>query len=135
MPSKNTAVLWIGRLVVVLEVTDVGPPFSALVPGTIGWIWMHYSFSFGACLLTSDLVLCGAEQIIGIRSEIVEEWKEMMHRVPQDHADGIRKVCLNKQVEAWGQGPPLGSANRRGPLMKAFSRRVVLVLVADDASR
>jgi hypothetical protein len=50
-----------------------------------------------------------AEQIIGIRSEIVEEWKEMMRRVPQDHADGIRKVCLSKQMEAWGQGPPLGS--------------------------
>lgn len=49
------------------------------------------------------------EQIISIRSEIVDEWKEMMHRVPQDHADGIRKVCLNKQMEAWGQGPPLGS--------------------------
>jgi hypothetical protein len=50
-----------------------------------------------------------AEQIIGIRSEIVEEWKEMMHRVPQDHADGIRKILLNKQMESWGQGPPLGS--------------------------
>jgi hypothetical protein len=50
-----------------------------------------------------------AEQIIGIRSDIVEEWKEMMRRVPQDHADGIRKVCLSKQMESWGKGPPLGS--------------------------
>ena len=31
MLSNDAAVLWIGRLVVVLEVTDVGPPFSALV--------------------------------------------------------------------------------------------------------
>jgi hypothetical protein len=55
------------------------------------------------------LLLLSQEQIIGIRTEIVEEWKEMMRLVPQDHADGIRKVCLNKQMEAWGQGPPLGS--------------------------
>jgi hypothetical protein len=97
---------------------------------------MRCSLSFGVHLLTSDLVLRVTEQVVGTRSKIVEEWKEMMHRVlPQDHADGIRKVCLNKQMEAGGQGPPLGSENRPGPLMEALSRRAVLALVADCASR
>jgi hypothetical protein len=40
-----------------------------------------------------------AEQIIGIRSDIVEEWKERMRRVPQDHGDGIRKVCLSELMQ------------------------------------
>jgi hypothetical protein len=55
-----------------------------------------------------------AEQIIETRSEIVEEWKEMMRSVPQDHADGIRWVLLNKQMEAWGSGSPMGGASSGG---------------------
>eukprot|EP00980_Cylindrotheca_fusiformis_P029857 scaffold23964_cov122-Cylindrotheca_fusiformis.AAC.1 len=49
-----------------------------------------------------------AEEIIQKRSEIVLEWKELMANVPQDHADGIRRILLDKQMEAWGSGTPLG---------------------------
>lgn len=49
-----------------------------------------------------------AEEIIQKRREIVVEWKELMANVPQDHADGIRRILLNKQMESWGSGTPLG---------------------------
>jgi hypothetical protein len=49
-----------------------------------------------------------AEEIIQKRREIVVEWKELMANVPRDHADGIRRILLNKQMESWGSGTPLG---------------------------
>mmetsp|Transcript_41174 Transcript_41174/g.99194 ORF Transcript_41174/g.99194 Transcript_41174/m.99194 type:complete len:407 (+) Transcript_41174:37-1257(+) len=49
-----------------------------------------------------------AEAIISKRREVVDEWKVLMTNVPQDHADGIRRNLLNKQMEAWGSGPSLG---------------------------
>ncbi|CAJ1953991.1 unnamed protein product [Cylindrotheca closterium] len=49
-----------------------------------------------------------AEAIISKRREVVDEWKVLMTNVPTDHADGIRKNLLNKQMESWGSGPPLG---------------------------
>lgn len=49
-----------------------------------------------------------AEEIIQKRREIVVEWKELMASVPQDHTDGIRRILLEKQMEAWGSGTPLG---------------------------
>lgn len=49
-----------------------------------------------------------AEAIISKRREVVDEWKVLMSNVPQDHADGIRKNLLTKQMEAWGSGPSLG---------------------------
>jgi hypothetical protein len=52
-----------------------------------------------------------AEQIIETRNKVVEDWKVLMERVPQDHTAGIRKELLNKQMAAWGQGPPLGSSS------------------------
>jgi hypothetical protein len=51
-----------------------------------------------------------AEQIIETRSEIVVEWKALMQQVPQDHAQGIRKVLLSKQMASWSTGPPLGGS-------------------------
>ena len=42
-----------------------------------------------------------AEQLIRIRSAVVDEWKETMETVPQDHNE-IRKVVLSKQMGAWG---------------------------------
>ncbi|KAG7373433.1 hypothetical protein IV203_034157 [Nitzschia inconspicua] len=53
-----------------------------------------------------------AEQIIATRDEIVSEWKEAMRQVPADHQDGIQRILLNKQMEAWGSSPSgLGGAN------------------------
>lgn len=49
-----------------------------------------------------------AEAIISKRREVVDEWKTIMANVPKDHADGIRRNLLNKQMEAWGSGPSLG---------------------------
>ncbi|CAJ1937332.1 unnamed protein product [Cylindrotheca closterium] len=49
-----------------------------------------------------------AEAIISKRREVVDEWKVVMTNVPTDHADGIRKNLLNKQMESWGSGPSLG---------------------------
>ena len=49
-----------------------------------------------------------AEDIIHLRSEIVMEWKALMQDVPQAHANGIRKILLEKQMAAWGSGTPLG---------------------------
>ena len=52
-----------------------------------------------------------AEQIIEERNKVVEDWKILMERVPQDHSEGIRKELLNKQMASWGQGPALGSTS------------------------
>lgn len=53
-----------------------------------------------------------AEQIIETRNTIVAEWKDAMEQVPADHQDGIRRIILNKQMEAWGSGgSPLGGAS------------------------
>lgn len=49
-----------------------------------------------------------AEAIISKRREVVDEWKVLMANVPKDHADGIRRNLLTKQMEAWGSGPSLG---------------------------
>lgn len=50
-----------------------------------------------------------AERIIQKRNEIVQEWKAIMARVPQDHIDGIRRLIMNKQLEAWGSSPFSGT--------------------------
>ena len=42
-----------------------------------------------------------AEQIIEVRKDVVAEWKELMMQVPQDHTAGIRKVLVEKQMQAW----------------------------------
>jgi hypothetical protein len=55
-----------------------------------------------------------AEQIIATRNEIVQEWKALMCTVPQDHADGIRRILLNKQMAAWGSSTPLGGESSGG---------------------
>jgi hypothetical protein len=49
-----------------------------------------------------------AEAIISKRRDVVDEWKVLMANVPKDHADGIRKNLLDKQMESWGSGPSLG---------------------------
>jgi len=49
-----------------------------------------------------------AENIITLRTDIVEEWKEIMTNIPQEHSNGIRKVVLDKQMAAWGSSTPLG---------------------------
>ena len=49
-----------------------------------------------------------AEQIIRNRTSICAEWKALMQRVPEDHQGGIRKVLLEKQMEAWGSSPTAG---------------------------
>ena len=43
-----------------------------------------------------------AENILTKRKEVVTEWKAQMERVPQDHAQGIRKQLLEKQMASWG---------------------------------
>lgn len=52
-----------------------------------------------------------AEQIIELRSSIVEEWIELMKRVPQDHTERIRKELLEKQMAAWGSSRGSGSSS------------------------
>lgn len=49
-----------------------------------------------------------AEQIILLRSDIAAEWRERMLDVPAAHQAGIRKVLLEKQMEAWGSSSSLG---------------------------
>jgi hypothetical protein len=65
-----------------------------------------FKASNGAASLTDPMGL--AENIIAMRSEVVGEWKAIMEDVPQAHGAGIRKALLEKQMEAWGSGTPLG---------------------------
>jgi hypothetical protein len=44
------------------------------------------------------------EEIIEMRREVMDEWKTIMKQVPEDHDVGIRRIILEKQMEAWGSG-------------------------------
>ena len=43
-----------------------------------------------------------AEQIIGIRSQILQEWMYIMPNIPEHHNCDIRPILLNRQMAAWG---------------------------------
>mmetsp|Transcript_17353 Transcript_17353/g.38390 ORF Transcript_17353/g.38390 Transcript_17353/m.38390 type:complete len:406 (+) Transcript_17353:230-1447(+) len=49
-----------------------------------------------------------AEQLIMIRSDVLDEWKEIMRHVPEDHIE-IRKLLLNKQMDPYGKSSGLDS--------------------------
>lgn len=51
-----------------------------------------------------------AEQIILTRSIVVQEWKDRMSDVPNDHAE-IRKLLLEKQMDAWGSSKSSSSSS------------------------
>jgi hypothetical protein len=59
----------------------------------------------GPATLADPLLL--AEDIIRKRSSISKQWKTLMMRVPDDHAE-IRKLILAKQMEKWSSGQPMG---------------------------
>lgn len=56
-----------------------------------------------------------AEKVIETRNVIVTEWKEAMAQVPADHQDGIRRILLDKQMTAWGNGGGIGGGAVAGP--------------------
>lgn len=55
-----------------------------------------------------------AEELISIRNDIANEWKNAMEEVPQKHTSGIRKLLLEKQMAAWGSSTPLGDEGAKG---------------------
>jgi len=65
----------------------------------------EFGYNFGGTVSDGDVLGLAdpiglAEQIINIRSLIVEEWKSLMEQVPSDHSE-IRRRLLEKQTGDW----------------------------------